>query len=93
MGQGYLLKQVLVVAHGGKMQPVFGDAVVRNMMIGLSAVAGQQEKLALFGRIFAVVNFYVAFSAHYVIEFVIAGGDVGAAPASPAPGKVYRKIL
>ena len=33
MGQGYLLKQVLVVAHGGKMQPVFGDAVVRNMMI------------------------------------------------------------
>ena len=43
MRQRDLLHQILVIAHRGKMQPVFGDAVFRNVVIGLHGVAGQQK--------------------------------------------------
>lgn len=75
------------------MQPVFRNTIVRNMVVSLRAVAGQEKQLPLFSGIFAVVNFYIAFAAHYVIKLIIAGGYVSASPAAPAPCEIPRQVF
>ena len=71
MRQGYLLHQVFIVAHGGKMYPVLADGVVRYMVVCLGAVAGQQEQLSFFGYILAVIYLDVAFAVHYIIKLIV----------------------
>ena len=75
------------------MQPVFGYAVIGNMVICLGAVGGQQKQHALPGDVLAIVDFDVRLAPGDIIKLVIAGSYVGGAPRAPAFGIIPRKVL